>query len=361
MTENLYVDPAHRVPDEQWAQVVRNAEAINAAHLENKTGGASSPAGPLVNMLGSGKHSGVSGIPTQLLVLHSGECPLRGGYAQSLTNWANTPIDRGGPIASWHWFIDPIARVRMIEEVYAAWHASEANPISEGFEQAGYARFTRADWLTPDGLLQMESLAYTMAQRAKVNGIPARWLTTAEVTRATSGDRTVKGFCLHRQIDPETRTDPGDGYPYELLMAKVKAYMGGTIQTQSTEEDTLSAAEVQEIKDHINAVLIGGYSWSDGRHPGVGMVVEEEQRRAAKDRVTLPAAIAAAVWATPVKRASGNVSALQELADAKTKIFGIEPVIARIDTNTDPAALADLIPDALAQQVIDKLAERLAK
>lgn len=233
MTEHRYVDPAHRVPDDQWVQVVKDAQELYKAHLANKTGGASSPAGPLVNMLGSGKHSGVSGIPTQLMVLHSGECPLRGGYAQSLTNWANIPIEQGGPIASWHWFIDPIARVRMIEEAYAAWHASEANPISEGFEQAGYARFSRAEWLTPDGMLQMESLAYTMAQRAKANNIPARWLTTAEVTRATGGDRSIKGFCLHRQIDPETRTDPGDGYPYELLMAKVKAYMGGTITTQS--------------------------------------------------------------------------------------------------------------------------------
>lgn len=236
MTEP-YVDPAHRVPDELWTKVVRDADAIYEKHLAAKTGGASSPAGPLINMLGSGKHSGVSGIPTQLEVLHSGECPLRGGYAQSLTSWGNIPIEQGGPIASWHWFIDPIARVRMIEEVYTAWHASEANPISEGFEQAGYARYTRAEWLTPDGLLQMESLAYTMAQRAKINGIPARWLTNAEVTRATNGDRTVKGFCTHRQIDPETRTDPGNGYPYDLLMAKVKAYMGGTVTpTSSTKE-----------------------------------------------------------------------------------------------------------------------------
>lgn len=254
MTENLYVDPAHRVPDDQWAKVVKDAEAINAAHLEDKTGGASSPAGPLVNMLGSGKHSGVSGIPTQLLVLHSGECPLRGGYAQSLTNWANTPIEQGGPIASWHWFIDPIARVRMIEEAYAAWHASEANPISEGFEQSGYARFSRAEWLTPDGLLQMESLAYTMAQRAKVNNIPARWLSNAEVTRATDGDRSVKGFCLHRQIDPETRTDPGDGYPYELLMAKVKAYMGGTVTTQSTPEPTKEWFEMPIPKADLDKI-----------------------------------------------------------------------------------------------------------
>jgi hypothetical protein len=184
---------------------------------------------PVINMPNTQKHSGVSGIPTQLLVLHSGESPLRGGYAQSLTNWANVPLDQGGPEASWHWFVDPIAIVSMVDPNNAAWHASEANPLSEGFEQAGYARFSRAEWLTPEGVKQMDNLAWIMAQRAKACGIPAVWLTTAQVEAVTKqGNRSIKGFCLHRQIDPETRTDPGDGYPYDLLLAKVKAHLTPT-------------------------------------------------------------------------------------------------------------------------------------
>lgn len=181
---------------------------------------------PIITMRNWEKHSGVSGIPTQLLVLHSGESPLRGGFAQSLTSWANIPLAQGGPEASWHWFVDPIAIVSQIDPQYAAWHASEANPLSEGFEQAGYARFSRAEWLTPVGLKQLDNLAWIMAQRAKVCGIPPVWLTTAQVVAACAGNRKIKGFCTHRQIDPESRTDPGNGYPYDLLMAKVKAYMG---------------------------------------------------------------------------------------------------------------------------------------
>lgn len=182
---------------------------------------------PIINMPNTEKHSGVSGIPTQLLVLHSGESPLRGGYAQSLTNWANVPLAQGGPEASWHWFVDPIAIVSMVAPQYAAWHASEANPMSEGFEQAGYARFSRAEWLTPEGVKQMDNLAWIMAQRCIANDIPPVWLTTAQVTAITSGrDRTTKGLCLHRQIDPETRTDPGDGYPYDLLLAKIRTNLG---------------------------------------------------------------------------------------------------------------------------------------
>lgn len=186
---------------------------------------------PVINMLSS-KHSGVTGLPTQLLVLHSGECPLRGGYAQSLTNWGNIPLP-AGPEASWHWFIDPIARVRMIEEQYAAWHATWANSLSEGFEQAGYARFSQAEWTTPEGMKQLENVAATLAERCRATGIPPRWLTTSEVNAVRAGNRNIKGLCTHRQVDPASRTDPGDGYPYELLLQRIHAYMGTAVTTAS--------------------------------------------------------------------------------------------------------------------------------
>lgn len=252
MSTELYVNPHHRVPDDEWAAVVRRAQEIHEEALANKTGGAASPAGPIIDFRGrSNKHSGVSGLRTQLLVLHSAECPLRGGYAQSLTEWAIT----SAVIASWQRFVDPIARVYMIDDNYAAWHASEANPMSIGWEQAGYARFSRAEWTTPDGMLQMESLAYDMAQVALRDGINPAWLTTAQVTAITSGrDTTTTGFCAHRQIDPESRTDPGNGYPYDLLMQKICGYMGaGTITSHSTttptasQEDDLTPDEAHQL------------------------------------------------------------------------------------------------------------------
>lgn len=183
------------------------------------------------------KHSGISGIPTQLMVVHSGECPLRGGYAQSLTNWANTTAVE----ASWHWFADPIAIVSMVDPMKAAWHASEANPMSEGFEQAGYARFSRAEWLTPEGRESIDNLAWILVQRMKANDIPHRWLTTAEVEAVTKwGNRSIKGLCLHRQIDPETRTDPGDNYPFDVLDERIRVHLGqapAPAPTPTEEED----------------------------------------------------------------------------------------------------------------------------
>ena len=181
------------------------------------------------------KHSGVSGIPTQLLVFHSGETPLLGGYAQSITNWGNTSDVE----ASWHWFVDPIAIVSMVNPVNTAWHASEANPMSEGFEQAGYARFSRAEWLTALGKQSIDNLAWLTVQRMRANGIPHRWLTTDEVEAVTKrGNRSIKGLCTHRQIDPETRTDPGDNYPFDYLDERIRFHMGSVVNTQSTSEST---------------------------------------------------------------------------------------------------------------------------
>lgn len=46
-----------------------------------------------------------------------------------------------------------------------------------------------------------------------------------------------------------------------------------------TQEDTLSAQDVADIKDYIGKVLVSGYTVGGDSHPGIGPVVEENQRR----------------------------------------------------------------------------------
>jgi hypothetical protein len=257
----LYVDEHHRLPDEDWAKVLARVAELAAEAEADKGGGASPVAGPVLDLRGrSNKNSGVSGLPTQLLVLHSAECPLAPGYAQSLTEWAIG----SDVVASWHRFIGPDKRVYMIDDNLTAWHASEANPMSIGWEQAGYARYSRADWLTPDGLLQLDSLAYDMAEVALRDGIPPVWLSTGQVTAVTTyGDRATKGFCLHRQIDPETRTDPGDGYPYDLLMERIRAFMGVSTNSTTTEEEDPMAGY---SRDELVQISAEGFDrWANGR------------------------------------------------------------------------------------------------
>lgn len=160
---------------------------------------------------------------TQLMVLHSGETPLLPGYAVSVTkNWLNKP----GVEASTNVFAGPDTLVRSVNTYLAAWHASVANAISIGYEQTGYAAYSRNEWLTSYGKNQLDRLAREMAADAKLFGIPLRWMSTTDVHAALNGNPSPKGFCTHAQIDPRNRTDPGANYPYDLLMEAVKRYSG---------------------------------------------------------------------------------------------------------------------------------------
>jgi hypothetical protein len=332
--EQLYVDPGHRLPDNEWAAVVRRANEVREQTKADAQGGASGPGGIVVDLtarsIASRKYFPVSGIPTQLLVLHSAECPLAAGYAVSLSEWFSATIYPADPVASWQRFVDPVHRVRAVPDELGAWHASEANPLSIGWEQAGYARYSRAEWLTPDGRAQLELLAFDMAEVAVRDGIPPRWLTTAEVRAVLDGgNRSIKGFCTHRQIDPETRTDPGDQYPYELLMERITAYMGGE---PAPEEDTLSADMPLESKDGKNVTLQIQLQSIDRKAEAAaeqtkGLPWFDKQVR---ERLALDAEVAA--------RQEANIAALTEavthLAAQRDDVDG-EAILAKIEAGMD--------------------------
>lgn len=174
------------------------------------------------------KHSGKR-THTQMLVVHSIESPLANGYAVSMAqNWLGRWYDGDGALieASANVIVSPDTLVRSVHTDYAAWHASWANSLSVGYEQAGYAAFTRAQWLTPLGRNQIDRLAREMAEDAKLYDIPLVWLTRAQVNAIAAGDRTIKGLVTHAVIDPSNRTDPGNQYPYDVLLDTIKRYSG---------------------------------------------------------------------------------------------------------------------------------------
>lgn len=178
--------------------------------------------------LPSGKHSGRRST-TQMLSVHSAECPLQRGYARSLTaGFLNIPISQGGPEASINGFADPGVFVRAVNTYNTAWHASWANPVSVGYETAAYAAYDRAKWMSLEGRRMLERLAIEMAADAEIFDIPLRWLTGRQVNKIRAGNRTIKGLSAHRQIDPAYRTDPGDGFPYGYLLKRIKAHSNGT-------------------------------------------------------------------------------------------------------------------------------------
>lgn len=120
------------------------------------------------------------------------------------------------------------------------------------------------------------------------------------------------------------------GWTEDVQGIPVIAQSGLAAMGTITQEAELSAAEVKEIKEYIHAVMIGGYTSAGKTHPGVGMVVEENQRRIA--------AVPDAVWAKTTLRGGKQVSVQQELANAVTLVQGLQAALTAMSKNPDLSA-----------------------
>lgn len=230
-------DHCHTLSEEEWNAVVAEADRIYTERVEaeDEVGGA----GDLAPMGLTPRYFDYDNVPKksstlsrrQLWVIHTAECPLKVGYAQSLTKWGTGGFE---PRASWHRFVDPATVARWIPLNAAAWHAAGGNHVSVGYEQSGYASYSRDKWLSPDGLRQIDLLA----QQIVMDGLPAsgvRWLSDAQVSAILTGrDTKTTGLCSHEQVSRlsgrTTRTDPGKGYPQDVLVDWVDWYHPATAQ-----------------------------------------------------------------------------------------------------------------------------------
>lgn len=144
LTDHWPVAHGHELSQDDW-------DAIKAAADEwagRSDDGQWSPQIPTyvdIPYPGAGGRKDSGTATKQLWVIHTAECPLRTGYARSLSLWgADSAVQ-----ASWHRMSDPGTVARFVPPGRAAWHATIANRISVGYEQAGYAAFPRSTWMTP--------------------------------------------------------------------------------------------------------------------------------------------------------------------------------------------------------------------
>lgn len=160
--------------------------------------------------------------------VHSAETPLKAGYARSLAkNWFGP--DGGAPTSATG-MVDPADIVRMLPDLVIPYHAGPtANVRFIGWEQAGYAKFSRKDWTTSDGLKQLQNLARVFAEAAEEHDLPFDWASPAELKRAAAGGRPC-GLHLHddvrKYIGGTTHHDAGDNYPKDLLLDYALKFAG---------------------------------------------------------------------------------------------------------------------------------------
>jgi N-acetylmuramoyl-L-alanine amidase-like protein len=98
----------------------------------------------------------------------------------------------------------------------AAWTLRNGNPRSDNLELCGFASWSRAEWLTHQGMLN--AAARWIKSRCQARGIPIRKIGGAAVSRGESG---VIGHTDYTQgTDDGSHWDPGPGFPWDVVMAR---------------------------------------------------------------------------------------------------------------------------------------------
>lgn len=209
-----------------------------------------------------------------IAVIHDIECPLVPGYARTLTGPAYFGGSRAGVSA--HYVVDPVDTCQGVREGTVGYHVGGSNEGKIGVEQAGYARFTTAQWKTPDAVRQHARVAALLADINRRRPlIRLRILTDSELRTADRNPGSPGGITTHNQIsrvlrttshhDPYVSSSSKVYYPLgEVVNAAIRIRGGGTV----TPPPTISA----EDPDMAQLISSEGtiYQFSGGHFRRVG-------------------------------------------------------------------------------------------
>jgi len=174
--------------------------------------------------------------PIDLLVIHTMESPEKPDTAENVARWF---AGSSAPQASAHYCIDSTTIVQCVKDSDVAWHAPGANHNGLGFEHAGCAAQTPADWADSYSTSCLELSAELAAQKCAEHGIPPVWL---DVNDLRAGKRGITG---HVQVSDAFKrsdhSDPGTHFPAQQYIALVQRHLhdgpGATPHAQVTRSD----------------------------------------------------------------------------------------------------------------------------
>jgi hypothetical protein len=180
---------------------------------------------------------GRSGVTPSLWVIHDEEYPERVDAAWDVARYF---ARQDAPNASAHACVDNRNAIGCVDWDDTAWHSGHGatNLRSIGIEHSGYASQSREEWLDEYGVAMLDRSARLFADVGHgLFGIPARWLTPAEVAAGQSG------ICGHADVTYGFgiyggHTDPGVNFPTDYYIDLCNKYIGG--ETPDTEEEMKS-------------------------------------------------------------------------------------------------------------------------
>jgi N-acetyl-anhydromuramyl-L-alanine amidase AmpD len=154
----------------------------------------------------------------RVIVIHSMEAPEKGETAENVARFFQMTENP----ASAHLCIDNNSIVQCVMDNDVAFAAPGVNSDGIQLELAGFARQTRADWLDPYSVLVLENAANAAAQYCLKYDVPIKHLTDAQLE---AGEKGLIGHVQATRVyRKSTHTDPGDGFPWDHFIERVKHY-----------------------------------------------------------------------------------------------------------------------------------------
>jgi N-acetylmuramoyl-L-alanine amidase len=147
----------------------------------------------------------------RLIVLHSTE----GATAAGAAGWFANPDSQG----STQIIVDDTSCFRTLPDNVIPWGAAGGRANEDGLhiEMAGFAKWTRAEWLKHQATL--DKTAAWIAEWSALYGVPLTFLTAADLKR---DGLKARGITTHAAITeafkPGGHTDPGKNFPIDVVM-----------------------------------------------------------------------------------------------------------------------------------------------
>jgi peptidoglycan hydrolase-like protein with peptidoglycan-binding domain len=158
--------------------------------------------------------------PARVLVIHTTENALRAGVARAVASYFARPSTP----ASAHYVVGPDALFQCVSDLDRAWHVgAPANAYTIGVEQVGLARYTAAEWATPDALAMLDRVVALLARLCRRHAIPAVLLSPEDVREGRAGIATHAA--IGRGVGGTNHYDPGAGYPLASVVQRVAALL----------------------------------------------------------------------------------------------------------------------------------------
>lgn len=153
--------------------------------------------------LDAAHNSGPRPAAPTLVVIHC----TQGATAEGAARWFANPRSGGSAQV----VVDDVEVWRCVDDMVIAWHAKGANTNGLGLEIAGFAEWTREEWMQRQP--RLVEAARIHAGWCRLYGIPLV-------------ESPTRGYHTHAELPGNDHWDPGPGFPMDFYLDQVRRFVG---------------------------------------------------------------------------------------------------------------------------------------